>query len=138
LALEGPVEGSFECSSGGVQFAGIDYAGRPVRASRDLASGRIELPPGSPDAIPVRELNMKRMLFGVLALGLSGVATSAAAQDEGGVSIAITGGTLGIGPEVGYRMSENFGVRGSATFFGLNREVDSDGIAYEGDLKLKS
>lgn len=61
-------------------------------------------------------------------------ATPASAQTT---HIGVTAGTLGIGPEVGYRTS-NFGVRGNATFFGLDRNVDSDGIEYDGELKLRS
>jgi hypothetical protein len=34
--------------------------------------------------------------------------------------------------------SDNFGVRGSATFLGFGRDVESDGIQYNGDLKLRS
>ncbi|UUR07569.1 hypothetical protein [Sphingomonas glaciei] len=66
------------------------------------------------------------------------VASPALAQTRtSSVGVGITGGTLGVGPEVGWR-STNFGVRGSATFFSLSRGVDSDGIEYDGDLKLRS
>lgn len=64
--------------------------------------------------------------------------TPAFAQESGGVSAGITAGTLGIGPEIAYRFSDNLGVRGNATFFGLGRNVESDGIEYDGDLKLRS
>jgi hypothetical protein len=78
-----------------------------------------------------------RLLFAAaLAAGL--VATPALAQNKGSsVGVGVTGGTLGIGPEVNFR-SDNFGVRGSATFFSFSRGVDSDGIEYDGDLKLRS
>ncbi len=65
-------------------------------------------------------------------------ATPAFAQQSGGVSAGITAGTLGVGPEVAYRFSDNLGVRANATFFGLGRNVESDGIDYDGDLKLRS
>jgi hypothetical protein len=61
------------------------------------------------------------------AIAAAFVATPAVAQDRASVaSVGITGGTLGIGPEIGWR-TENLGVRGSATFFSLSRGVDSDG-----------
>ena len=72
------------------------------------------------------------------------VAMPAAAQDGmlddngAGVSIAVTAGTLGIGPEVGYRASDHIGARVNATFLGFNADFDSDEITYDGKLKLKS
>ena len=67
-----------------------------------------------------------------------GVASPATAQSASGVSAGVTGGTLGIGPEVGYRFSNAVGVRANATFLGVSRDVDSDDINYQGDLKLGS
>lgn len=64
-------------------------------------------------------------------------ATPAFAQDTGGFQLGLTGGTLGIGPEIGFR-TPGFGVRGNATFLGLGREVESDGVVYDGDLRLRS
>ncbi|GLK46275.1 MULTISPECIES: hypothetical protein [Novosphingobium] len=61
------------------------------------------------------------------------------AQDKPtGVTVAATGGSLGIGPEVGFRPSPIIGVRASATFLGLGHNVDVDDINYHGDLKLRS
>lgn len=71
------------------------------------------------------------------ALGL-GLTAPAMAQDEGGISIGVTGGTLGVGPEVGYRVSKNFGVRANATFLGVSHDAESDGVDYQGDLDLQS
>lgn len=65
------------------------------------------------------------------------VAMPASAQSTSSMSAGLTGGTLGIGPEVGFR-GNGFGVRGNATFFGLGRTVESDGVEYDGDLKLRS
>lgn len=64
-------------------------------------------------------------------------AMPANAQGSSSVSAGVTGGTLGIGPELGYR-GARVGVRGNATFFGLSRSVESDGVDYDGDLKLRS
>lgn len=57
---------------------------------------------------------------------------------SGGFVAGVTAGSLGFGPEITYRLSDSLGVRANATFFGLNRNVDSDGIEYDGDLKLRS
>ena len=75
----------------------------------------------------------------VLLLGVAMLAaTPATAQSASGMSVGVTGGTLGIGPEVGFRFSNAVGVRGNATFLGISRDVDSDDINYQGDLKLGS
>lgn len=74
----------------------------------------------------------------ICATAALSAATPALAQDSGGVSAGITAGTLGIGPEIAYRFSNTLGVRGNVTFFGLGRNVESDGIDYDGDLKLRS
>lgn len=65
-------------------------------------------------------------------------AAYAAEGDDARLSIGITGGTLGIGPEASYRVSEMFGVRANATFLNISRGIDSSGINYDGKAKLKS
>ncbi len=65
-------------------------------------------------------------------------AQNAAADDGTRISIGITGGTLGIGPEIGVRVADNFGVRGNATFLSFSGDYDSDDVTYNGKLKLKS
>jgi len=83
-------------------------------------------------------------LFTAAALAAAFVAAPAFAQatdadsDGSHVTAAVTGGTLGVGPEIGLRFSERFGVRASATFLGFGADFDSDDITYRGDLKLKS
>lgn len=78
------------------------------------------------------------MMWRILCAGAAiVVAMPASAQSTSSVSAGLTGGTLGIGPELGFR-GEGFGVRGNATFFGLGRTVESDGVNYDGDLKLRS
>lgn len=78
-----------------------------------------------------------RALPVVAALLLAG-APAAAQQAEGRFRVGVTAGTLGIGPEVGYRLSERLGIRGNATFFGYGDDVDVDDIRYTGSLKLRS
>ncbi|RYF23044.1 MAG: hypothetical protein EOO77_02915 [Oxalobacteraceae bacterium] len=55
-----------------------------------------------------------------------------------GLDVGLTVGTLGIGPELGFRVSDHIGVRGNATFLGINGNYDSDDIRYDGKIKLKS
>jgi hypothetical protein len=54
------------------------------------------------------------------------------------VVISASGGSLGIGPEIGIRASSVFGLRASATFLGLGHNVDVDDLNYDGDLRLRS
>jgi hypothetical protein len=60
------------------------------------------------------------------------------AQDTAVLTIAAAGGSLGVGPEVGYRPTTLFGVRGSASLLDLSHDVDVNDINYRGDLKLTS
>jgi hypothetical protein len=63
---------------------------------------------------------------------------SAPALADGTLALGLTGGTLGVGPELSLRPIENFGVRGNVTWlgFGLNENVDD--IEYDGDVNLLS
>jgi hypothetical protein len=84
--------------------------------------------------------------YGISIIGLAAVlaATPALAQDAGAsqgdsrVTAAVSGGTLGIGPELGFRVSDSFGVRANAMFLGFGTDFDSDGVEYEGNLNLES
>lgn len=81
---------------------------------------------------------MKHILW-VLPAFVLGMADPALAQDQAStVSIGVSGGTLGIGPEVTVRISPLLGMRASATFLNFNHSVDGDEIKYDGDLKLAS
>lgn len=74
-----------------------------------------------------------------LSLAATLMPSLVSAQDgSSGVTASITGGTLGIGPEVGYRASPLVGLRASATFLSISHDVDVDDINYQGDLKLRS
>lgn len=74
--------------------------------------------------------------FVVSAIFSALTATPAFAQGE--LSVGVTGGTLGIGPEVSYQASENIGVRANATFFSISQDFDSDDLTYSGKAKLSS
>ncbi len=77
------------------------------------------------------------ILASALATALAGGAAqaqTAATHFYGG----ITGGTLGIGPELGLRLNDHVGVRGNATFLGVSHSFDSNDLDYRGKVKLKS
>ncbi len=66
-------------------------------------------------------------------------AQEALPADKGlGVAVGLTAGTLGIGPEVGFRISDHLGIRGNASFLGINGNYESDDLEYDGKIKLKS
>ena len=77
--------------------------------------------------------------FGIVGAAALMTVSPALAQDEASsFSAGVTAGTLGIGPEVGFRPSPMFGVRGSASFFNVNADFDVDDIDYKGKVKLES
>ena len=55
-----------------------------------------------------------------------------------GITLGVTGGTLGIGPEVSYRVNPIIALRGSATFFGLSHDSSIAGYDYRGKLRLRN
>ena len=63
---------------------------------------------------------------------------AARSDDPARFSIGVTGGTLGIGPEIAYRFSETLGVRGNATFLSLSHGLNSGDIHYDGRVRLRS
>lgn len=71
------------------------------------------------------------------AAAVSAFLSSPACADEG-LSIGVSGGTLGIGPEIAYDISESLGLRAQASFLSISREFSSDSITYAGTAKLQS
>jgi hypothetical protein len=63
---------------------------------------------------------------------------SAALADGGTLSVGLTGGTLGIGPELSVRPMEHLGLRGNLQWLSFSRDEDVDGVSYDGDLGLLS
>ena len=75
----------------------------------------------------------------LLSLLLCGAAGAQAGDgEESKFKVGLTAGTLGIGPEISYRISDYLGVRGNATFLSVSRSLDSDDITYDAKLKLQS
>lgn len=62
----------------------------------------------------------------------------AAAAEGGNWSVGVSGGTIGISPEVGYRFNRAVGVRVNGGFYDYDRTEEIDDIDYDGTLKLKS
>ena len=54
------------------------------------------------------------------------------------VTVAVTGGTLGIGPELTYRFNRLFAIRGSATFLGFGADGRVSDYRYDGHLRLRN
>lgn len=65
--------------------------------------------------------------------------TTNAAEGEGGQwHVGVSGGTLGISPELGYRFGRHTGLRVNGGFFDYDRSEEIDDIDYDGTLKLNS
>lgn len=78
-------------------------------------------------------------LAAVAAVLASAPAMAQTTDDAGTViSVAVTGGTLGVGPEVGARFSDHIGVRANASFLKISADFDPDDITYNGRLNLES
>jgi hypothetical protein len=54
------------------------------------------------------------------------------------ITVAVTGGTLGIGPEITYRILPLIGVRASATFLGVSGHGHVSDYNYEGHAHLSN
>jgi hypothetical protein len=73
----------------------------------------------------------------VLCVVASTLATPVIAQ-ESRWNVGLTGGTLGVGPQVAFRPNPYVGLRANAAFLSVSRDEDVDDINYEGDLNLNS
>lgn len=83
--------------------------------------------------------SMHKFTFLCAAALVAALPAAAHAEDQdSSLSLWLTGGSLGVGPEVAYRVSPMIGVRGGATFLGVNHDVDVNDITYRGSLKLRS
>lgn len=87
-----------------------------------------------------REIQMRYFVTAGAAMSaaLSCMAAPATAQEQSRFSVGVTGGTLGIGPEVSVQASRKIGLRASATFLSVSKEFEGDSLTYDGTAKLKS
>ncbi len=81
--------------------------------------------------------SVKAALCALVAAALFHPAGAAAAEG-GNWSVGVSGGTIGISPEIGYRFNRAMGVRVNGGFFDYDRNEEIDDIGYDGTLKLKS
>jgi hypothetical protein len=54
------------------------------------------------------------------------------------VSLGVDAGTLGVGPELQFGLSDSFAARVGFTTLGYSRNVTDTGIRYDGTLKLSN
>lgn len=81
---------------------------------------------------------MLRNLFCAAICVASATSAHAGEQGDARFKLGVTAGTLGVGPEISYRLSDNVGVRGNLTFLSISRDIESDDINFDASLKLAS
>lgn len=74
----------------------------------------------------------------VMTLAGQALAQSTGDDPQGKASVGVTAGSLGVGPEIGYRFDQHVGVRANGGFLGLDHGFSSGGIDYEGHAGLSS
>jgi hypothetical protein len=76
----------------------------------------------------------------VLMLAALGCSTTALADGDAGTgfSVGVTGGTLGLGLEAGYRFNERLGVRANGDSYNYDKTTTSGDFDIDGKAKLKS
>jgi hypothetical protein len=81
-----------------------------------------------------------KYIFAAAAFAVAVLSTTAHAQilpDFTAPSIAVTGGTMGIGPEVDFHTTNTLlGIRIGGDFFSLSHDFTTDHIQYDGHLHL--
>ena len=78
------------------------------------------------------------LLAAVCVAAVAGVPTARAQSAGGRLSMTMSGGLLGVGPEIGYRASEQFGVRAGTDLLSVMENIKIDDIRYDGRPKLRS
>lgn len=73
-----------------------------------------------------------------MALSICAAPSPASAQQAGVITLGVTGGTEGVGPELSYRVKEGIGLRANATFLGFSHSVTADNLRYDGRADLAS
>jgi len=81
---------------------------------------------------------MNRVPLAAAAVAVA-FAVPAAAQEAGShFGVAVSAGSLGIGPELAYRLSDRFGVRANASFLNFSHHFSSNDLRYSGKLTLNN
>jgi hypothetical protein len=81
-------------------------------------------------------LNFKT--FALAAVAASAMAVPAFAQDASRVTLGVTAGSLGVGPELTYDVNAKLSVRGSATFLDIHHDFSTSSLHYDGEADLLS
>ena len=79
---------------------------------------------------------LRLAFFGIASV--AGVLAPPASAQDSRWSLGVTGGTLGVGPQLAFRPSPYFGVRANAGFLSVSRDEEVDDINYDGELDLNS
>jgi hypothetical protein len=94
----------------------------------------------SSSLINTEDLIMRKLVIASIA-GLAIVASAVslpASAEDGKLAVGVTGGTLGLGPEISWRFSEHVGLRANGGFYDYDDTDDLDDIEYDAKLKLNS
>jgi hypothetical protein len=86
----------------------------------------------------LRSKTMAGALLAAAALACSSTALAADPEEVAHWRVGITGGSLGIGPELGYRFGSHLGIRANGGFFGYDKSDEEDDFDYDATLKLNS
>jgi hypothetical protein len=87
--------------------------------------------------VETRDMSNRRALA-VLAACLVSLSSAPALAGDGTLALGITGGTLGVGPELSLRPFEKLGVRAGVNWLGFSIGKRVNDIHYDGDLGLLS
>ena len=72
-------------------------------------------------------------------VGLTVLSCAPAVTARDGIWVlGVSAGTLGVGPDIGYRFGERFGLRANGAYLTYERDEEIDDIEYRGDLQLDS
>ena len=81
----------------------------------------------------------KLVMATITGLGVAASAVSLPALAEGGnLAFGVSAGTLGLGPEISWRLNEHIGLRASGGFYNHDDSENLDDIDYDASLKLNS
>lgn len=80
----------------------------------------------------------RRVLVSVLLLSAPVAAEALPIVGATGITVAASGGTLGIGPEITWRANPLIGLRASATFLGISGHGDVGDYKYDGHARIRN
>lgn len=80
-------------------------------------------------------ISIKKYLLGLSAMLAM---LSCVAANAGDFGVGVRGGTLGLGVELDYKLTDNFSLRAHAGEFSYDYEEEEDGIDYDGDVDLST